>query len=228
MGQEFPQTLRGFHVGGGMMQPGQPQPPPAGVRPPRVSIPTDSPMHQYQVRLLIIRRRFGLITNSRQRANAAFSTDPRCRIAGTPTRSQCRRTRGTRTMASNRRINPDRATMGVGCARTAWSTATTPRLAKCAVSRWRGLRGSRRRLQWSTRRLSVAATLQVSPSIGLVAAWSQRPRCRQMYAPVVAMVHTTHNRRLKRTTMWSSSAVDRKCSPVVQRTSRANLSRCVA
>ncbi|GMF14018.1 unnamed protein product [Phytophthora lilii] len=48
MGQEFPQTLRSFHAGSGMMQPGQPQPPPAGIRPPRVSIPTDSPMHQYQ------------------------------------------------------------------------------------------------------------------------------------------------------------------------------------
>ncbi|KAG1704140.1 hypothetical protein DVH05_006151 [Phytophthora capsici] len=45
MGQEFPQTLRSFHSASGMMQP---QPPPAGVRPPRVSIPTDSPMHQYQ------------------------------------------------------------------------------------------------------------------------------------------------------------------------------------
>ncbi|KAG3120078.1 hypothetical protein PI124_g489 [Phytophthora idaei] len=47
MGQEFPQTLRSFHSASGMM-PGQPQPPPTGVRPPRVSIPTDSPMHQYQ------------------------------------------------------------------------------------------------------------------------------------------------------------------------------------
>ncbi|KAJ8550334.1 hypothetical protein ON010_g10734 [Phytophthora cinnamomi] len=46
MGQEFPQTLRSFHSGSGM--PGQPQPPLAGIRPPRVSIPTDSPMHQYQ------------------------------------------------------------------------------------------------------------------------------------------------------------------------------------
>ncbi|GMF37106.1 unnamed protein product [Phytophthora fragariaefolia] len=52
MGQDFPPTLRNFHSGSGMMQPGQPQPPPAGVRPPRVSIPADSPMHQYQVRLL--------------------------------------------------------------------------------------------------------------------------------------------------------------------------------
>ncbi|KAG7393250.1 hypothetical protein PHYPSEUDO_011255 [Phytophthora pseudosyringae] len=48
MTQEFPQTLRSFHSGSGMMQPGQPQPPPTGVRPPRVSIPSDSPMHQYQ------------------------------------------------------------------------------------------------------------------------------------------------------------------------------------
>ncbi|KAH7484479.1 hypothetical protein PRIC1_003789 [Phytophthora ramorum] len=46
MGQEF--TLRSFHAGNGMMQSGQPQPPLTGVRPPRVSIPTDSPMHQYQ------------------------------------------------------------------------------------------------------------------------------------------------------------------------------------
>ncbi|KAI9913293.1 hypothetical protein PsorP6_005398 [Peronosclerospora sorghi] len=48
MGHDFPQTLRSFHAASGMMQPGQLQPPPAGVRPPRVSIPTDSPMHQYQ------------------------------------------------------------------------------------------------------------------------------------------------------------------------------------
>lgn len=44
LGQEFPHTLRGFHAG----PRGQPQPP-AGVRPPRVSIPTDSPMTQFQV-----------------------------------------------------------------------------------------------------------------------------------------------------------------------------------
>ncbi|CAH0520884.1 unnamed protein product [Peronospora belbahrii] len=48
MAREFPPTLRCFHSGNGMMQPGQPQPPPTGVRPPRVSIPTDSLMHQYQ------------------------------------------------------------------------------------------------------------------------------------------------------------------------------------
>ncbi|KAE9036146.1 hypothetical protein PR003_g7217 [Phytophthora rubi] len=47
MAQELPPTLRSFHSGSGMAQPGQPQPP-AGIRPPRVSIPTDSPMHQYQ------------------------------------------------------------------------------------------------------------------------------------------------------------------------------------
>ncbi|RQM18014.1 hypothetical protein DD237_001898 [Peronospora effusa] len=48
MARDFQPKLRCFHSGGGMMQSGQPQPPPSGVRPPRVSIPTDSPMHQYQ------------------------------------------------------------------------------------------------------------------------------------------------------------------------------------
>ncbi|CAI5736382.1 unnamed protein product [Peronospora destructor] len=48
MAREFQPKLRCFYSGGGMMPPGQPQPPPGGVRPPRVSIPTDSPMHQYQ------------------------------------------------------------------------------------------------------------------------------------------------------------------------------------
>lgn len=47
MGHEFPQTLRSFHAGG-MMPGNQPQPPSASIRPPRVSIPSDSPMHQYQ------------------------------------------------------------------------------------------------------------------------------------------------------------------------------------
>ena len=49
MAREFQPKLRCFHSAGGMMQSGQPQPPSSGVRPPRVSIPTDSPMHQYQV-----------------------------------------------------------------------------------------------------------------------------------------------------------------------------------
>uniref|UniRef100_A0AAV1TJQ4 PSP1 C-terminal domain-containing protein n=1 Tax=Peronospora matthiolae TaxID=2874970 RepID=A0AAV1TJQ4_9STRA len=50
MGPDLPHTLRSFHSGSGMMQPGQPQlqPPPAGVRPPRGNIRTDSSMRQYQ------------------------------------------------------------------------------------------------------------------------------------------------------------------------------------
>lgn len=53
---DFPQTLRGFHNGprgppsGSQHMPqhmSQTQPPPAGVRPPRVNIPADSPLHQY-------------------------------------------------------------------------------------------------------------------------------------------------------------------------------------
>lgn len=58
MPQDFPPTLRGFHNGprgpppsaGNQHMPqhmSQAQPPPSGVRPPRVSIPADSPMHQY-------------------------------------------------------------------------------------------------------------------------------------------------------------------------------------
>lgn len=57
MPQDFPPTLRGFHNARGpppsagnqhMAQHMSPvQPPPSGIRPPRVSIPADSPMHQY-------------------------------------------------------------------------------------------------------------------------------------------------------------------------------------
>ncbi|KAL8011662.1 hypothetical protein Plhal710r2_c050g0155461 [Plasmopara halstedii] len=45
IGQAFLQTSRSFHSGSGMMQHGQPLPP---IRPPRISVPIDSPMHQYQ------------------------------------------------------------------------------------------------------------------------------------------------------------------------------------
>jgi hypothetical protein len=51
MPQDYPPTLRSFHSGPRGQHPpphmNQAQPPPSGVRPPRVTIPSDSPMHQY-------------------------------------------------------------------------------------------------------------------------------------------------------------------------------------
>ncbi|KAF1773814.1 PSP1, C-terminal [Phytophthora cactorum] len=210
MGQEFPQTLRSFHSASGMM-PGQPQPPPTGVRPPRVSIPTDSPMHQYQVRLLVISLLIWT-PDAYRRYSDAFAMPPYPdSYNGEQQENQSRQSNTGRGMRSY--------SMEYG------------NYPSSRQVRSQSMEGPQ--LFASAPPMEYPPSLSRSNSAGVGFDWS---RGRMDPAPplplmfVLALVTappTSHHLHRKRTMTWSLNVVDRRSLPVVRPTNLVNTLRCV-